>query len=222
MFNKYRMILVLFFVIALVIGLVGASTVIAGSDKDNQTNGTPFKELWDAIKNLQEQIANLPSIPGPPGPAGPAGADGTDGAPGPAGPPGPVAEQHMGTKVGPGLYEVHTRVLWDLGWLDEVNKNGGGFFNYYVNPRDLVYATNRTTFLSPLKGYGIPEVQSGATRKVRLYVNYGHQLDSAGTPTIQIGDVEFYLPQIGGFYGDMATNWSNYRTFAEYGHLVHT
>lgn len=127
-----------------------------------------------------------------------------------------------GKKVAPGLYEVHTRVLWDLGWMRNDNElDNNGFFAYYHTPRNLVYALARELFLSPLKGYGIPEVQQGATRKVRLYVHYGEQLDYPGTPTILIGDVEFNLPKIGGYYGDMAANWSNYVTYEEYQHVGH-
>jgi hypothetical protein len=123
------------------------------------------------------------------------------------------------------LYEVHTRVLWDLGWVAEGQKEPSSanipYYCDWFRVTSLLYASDRYTFLSPLQGYGIPEVQPGATRKVRLYVNYGHQMESWGTPTVQIGDVEFYLPEIGGYWGDMAAGWSNFRTYAEYGHLGH-
>ncbi|MBN2239539.1 MAG: hypothetical protein JW712_07180 [Dehalococcoidales bacterium] len=126
------------------------------------------------------------------------------------------------------LNKVHVRVLWDLGWISETIKDGGGFFNYYrlgdaqyPNGRNLIYGTNRETFLSPLKGYGIPDPQPGAIRQVRLYANYGHQMESEGTPTIRIGDVEFSLPRISGFYGDMGANWSNFVSYDKYSHLVH-
>lgn len=128
---------------------------------------------------------------------------------------------HNGKKVAPGLYEVHKRVLWDVGWMRNDDELANGYFAYYQRPRNLVYAGNRELFLSPLKGYGIPEVQEGATRKVRLYVHYGEQLDYPGTPTIVIGDVEFSLPKIGGFYVDMGANWSNYVTYEEYQHVGH-
>lgn len=129
--------------------------------------------------------------------------------------------QPNGKKVAPGLYEVHTRVLWDVGWMRNDNELENGYFAYDQTPRTLVYAGNREILLSPLKGYGIPEVQEGATRKVRLYVHYGEQLDYPGTPTILIGDVEFNLPKIGGFYVDMGANWSNYVTYEEYQHVRH-
>lgn len=134
-----------------------------------------------------------------------------------------MAPAHDGKKVGPGLYEVHTRVLWDVGWLRDESSTyiEEGVFVLTSVPRNLAVGNYMETFLSPLKGYGIPEVQEGATRKVRLYVNYGHQLDMAGTPTVRIGDVEFYLPQIGGHYVAPAAFWSNFRSYDEYQHVGH-
>jgi len=135
-----------------------------------------------------------------------------------------MAPAHDGKKVGPGLYEVHTRVLWDIGWLRDEGHTyigDGGVFVLTAAARNLAVGNGMETFLSPLKGYGIPEVQEGATRKVRLYVNYGHQLDMAGTPTVRIGDVEFSLPQIGGHYVAPAANWSNFRSYDEYQHVGH-
>ena len=132
------------------------------------------------------------------------------------------ALEHNGKKVGPGLYEVHTRVLWDVGWLTNSGLlDSNGFFTYNEFPRSLVYAVNRTTFLRPLKSYGIPDIPDGATRKVRLYVNYGHQWMCDGTPTVSIGDVEFYLDEISGYYGDMGAGWSNFREYEEYEFLGH-
>lgn len=176
--------------------LVLPTTLIYGG---NQPSAPPFEYLNIRIDNLEdltdlleEEIASIKD-----------------------------ESQHNGKKVAPGLYEVHKRVLWDVGWLKIDSELGGGFFAYYHNPRNLVYANGRVLFLSPLRGYGIPEVQDGATRKVRLYVNYGEQLDYPGTPTIVIGDVEFYLPKIGGYFADMGANWTNYRTYDEYQHLSH-
>ena len=89
---------------------------------------------------------------------------------------GSALAQKNGAKVAPNLYLVHTRVLWDLGWLtDSTYLDVGGFFSYYEEPKALVYGPNRTLFLSPLEGYSIPEPAKNAYRKVRLYVNYGHQ-----------------------------------------------
>jgi hypothetical protein len=138
---------------------------------------------------------------------------------------GPALAQKNGAKVGPNLYHVHTRVLWDLGWLtDDTKLDGGGFFTYFEDPKALVYGLNRTTFLSPLEGYGIPEKPKNAYRKVRLYVNYGHQWMCGGTPTVKIignGEVEFSLPRIDGFYGDGAAGWSDFKDLSEYQGIGH-
>ena len=134
--------------------------------------------------------------------------------------------QKYGTQVGENLYLVHTRVLWDLSWLTvDDYLDGGGFFTYYEDPKSLVYGPNRTTFLMPLEGYGIPEIPERATRKVRLYVNYGHQWMCGGTPTVRVvsgtGVVEFSLPRIDGFYGDMGANWSDFKEYSEYQDIGH-
>ena len=47
--------------------------------KENQTNGTPFDEIWAAIKGLEQQIADIQLTPGPEGPAGPQGPQGIPG-----------------------------------------------------------------------------------------------------------------------------------------------
>jgi hypothetical protein len=130
-----------------------------------------------------------------------------------------------GTKVGPNLYHVHSRVIWDLGWLANASHlDGNGFFIYNANPKNLVYGANNTLVLAPFS-YGTPEIPAGATRKVRLYVNYGHQLDCGGTPTVRIvsgaNQVEFSLPIIGGFGGDMAAGWSDFKDFSQYQNIGH-
>ena len=90
-------------VLILIIALF-ATPVLA---KENQTNGTPFGELWDKITeilvtldDLQAQITGIQlaegpqgdpgpqGLQGPQGPAGTNGIDGVDGAQGPPGPPG--------------------------------------------------------------------------------------------------------------------------------------
>jgi len=130
-----------------------------------------------------------------------------------------------GTQVGPGLYHVHTRVLWDLGWLAADSPSiSGGFFTYWEEPKSLVYGPGTDLFLSPLEGYGIPEIPIGADRKVRLYVNYGHQWMCGGTPTVRIGGangVEFSLPKISGHYGAMGANWSDFKDSGEYEGIGH-
>jgi len=125
-----------------------------------------------------------------------------------------------GTQVGPGLYEVHARVLWDAGWMQDAGTGFPGAV-YTEDPTPLTYGSGRSTFLKPLMGYGIPDPAPGATRKVRLYVNYGHQWMCEGIPTVTVGDVEFELPMISGHAADMATNWSGFRDLSEYQHLGH-
>jgi len=121
----------------------------------------------------------------------------------------------------PGLFEVHRRVLWDAGWRVDTVGTGLSWLEYMHYPTSLWYGRDRTLFLSPLQGYGIPEPGPGATRKARLYVSYGHQWMCDGTPTVTIGDVEFALPMISGFYGDMGANWSEFRELSEYQHVGH-
>jgi hypothetical protein len=128
--------------------------------------------------------------------------------------------EHTGTMVEPGLYDVYSRVLWDVGWLKDDTYLSGGFFTYNEYPRPLVYANNQTTFLGPF-GYGVPPVPPGATRKARLYVIYGHQYQCNGDPTVSIGDLEFTLPQVGGYYGHPAAGWSNFRLASEYAGIGH-
>jgi hypothetical protein len=49
------------------------------SDKDTQSNGQSFDEIWKAIENLQLQIKNISLTPGPQGPSGPQGVVGPKG-----------------------------------------------------------------------------------------------------------------------------------------------
>jgi len=138
---------------------------------------------------------------------------------------GSALAQPKGVKVAPNLYLVHTRVLWDLGMLTNDTYLSGGHFTYNDVPKSLVYANGRTLFLSPLEGYGIPEKPKTAHRKVRLYVNYGHQEGCNGTPTVRIvgggGQVEFSLPIIGGEFGDVGANWSDFKDLSEYQGIGH-
>ena len=129
--------------------------------------------------------------------------------------------ERPGKRVAPGLYEVHTRVLWDAGWMVDTTGAGVPEAVYTENPTALYYGLGRTTFLRPLVGHGIPDPVPGAIRKVRLYVNYGHQWMCEGTPTVMLGDVEFELPMISGHFRDMGTHWSNFRELSEYEHLGH-
>ncbi len=136
-----------------------------------------------------------------------------------------LAQVKYGTQVAKNLYHVHTRVLWDLGWLTEAGFLTLGHFTYNDVPKNLVYANARTLFLSPLEGYGVPEKPMSAYRKVRLYVSYGHQMGAGGTPTVRIvsgnGEVEFSLPVIGGAFGDVAANWSDFKDLSEYEGIGH-
>ena len=49
------------------------------NDKSDKNDNNPFKQLWDAIADLQAQIDNLVQTPGPPGPPGDDGLPGQDG-----------------------------------------------------------------------------------------------------------------------------------------------
>lgn len=63
--------------------LISASTVIASEKPE----GNPFKAIWDAVNNLQEQINNIQLLPGPQGEKGEKGDTGSQGPQGPAGEP---------------------------------------------------------------------------------------------------------------------------------------
>ncbi|MGB2813772.1 MAG: hypothetical protein WBC75_01595 [Dehalococcoidales bacterium] len=88
-----------------------ATPVFAKEDKDNQSSGQPFQELWDKITEiidtldgLQAQITGIQLIEGPPGPQGPQGPQGLQGDqgdPGPQGSDGPQGEQGPVGLVGP-------------------------------------------------------------------------------------------------------------------------
>jgi len=136
-----------------------------------------------------------------------------------------LAQAKYGTQVAKNLYHVHTRVLWDLGWLTDGNYLNSGHMGYDGVPRPLIYANGRTLFLSPLEGYGIPAKPKNTYRKVRLYVNYGHQEGCNGTPTVRIagngGQVEFSIPIIGGAFGDVGANWSDFKDLSEYQGIGH-
>lgn len=67
------------------------------------SNGQPFKAIWQAIQNLQNQINNLSAVPGPQGPPGVAGPMGPQGPIGPTGPQGISGPQgQMGPQGGIG------------------------------------------------------------------------------------------------------------------------
>jgi hypothetical protein len=139
---------------------------------------------------------------------------------------GSALAQKNGAKVQPNLYHVHTRVLWDIGWVTNSSVLTSGYFTFNDVAKNLIYADgSRDLFLSPLEGYGVPEQPKNAYRKVRLYVLYGQQQGCYGTPTVRIvsgaGEVEFSLPVIGGSFGDVAANWSGFKDLSEYEGIGH-
>lgn len=134
---------------------------------------------------------------------------------------------HNGKKVAPGLYHVHKRVLWDVGWLTNQTCLTYNLYLAYneleVPPTYLRYGNCDTLILSPLKGYGVPAIPEGATRKVRLFATYSHQWMCNGSAVaVDIGGVEFDLPLIHGAWIHPASNWSNFREYSEYEHVGHT
>ncbi len=205
--------------------------------------GKPFQEIWDAITEVNERIDNIQLTPGPKGDKGDKGdtgaagadgvdgedgtngidgADGEDGTNGIDGATGPAGPEHIGIKVpsdvpNTNLYEVHTRVLWDAGWTP-----GAPLVNFGDIPVYLKYGTDITLFYQPLKGYGIPAIPAGATRKTRLYVNYGHHIYCGSNPTIDIGGVDFVLPKVGGEWFHMGAGWSNFQEYGVYSAVGHT
>lgn len=86
--------------------IVAAGVLIVGmtivGTNVNAANGTPFDEIWEAIENLQAQIASVPAgsqgpqgEPGPAGPEGPTGETGPTGPQGDTGPTGPQGPQGL-------------------------------------------------------------------------------------------------------------------------------
>src|SRR3990167_138353 len=79
-----------------VVSLALVLTSVGAVSAKEQPNGQPFKAIWNAIKALQKQVANIQLIPGPQGPAGPAGPQGPQGesgAQGLVGPQGSIGPQ---------------------------------------------------------------------------------------------------------------------------------
>jgi|GEM_PF-4081624 hypothetical protein len=83
-------------VIAILLISLTFATIASAKDNDKEKDnekekeadnehGQPFQELWDAIKDLRQQILNIQLTPGPQGPPGADGADGATGQQGPAG-----------------------------------------------------------------------------------------------------------------------------------------
>jgi hypothetical protein len=84
---------------------------------------------------------------------------------------------------------------------------GGRLFAYYEEPRDA-----GVNLLAPLQGPGVPE---GATRKVRIYATYGHQMGCAGAPAIEFKgmnsqkSVKFLFPRFAGHFAHAGSAYSN-------------
>ena len=79
--------------------------------------GKPFKEIWEAISDLQYQIDNIELIPGPSGPPGPQGETGPQGLQGPqgeTGPQGPPGEPFEDKFT---MVEEWTITEWFLTWV---------------------------------------------------------------------------------------------------------
>lgn len=69
-----------FFVIAIM-----STSVLAAADKSTKSDNNPFAQLWTAINELWDAIAEIELIPGPEGPKGDTGDTGLQGEQGPEG-----------------------------------------------------------------------------------------------------------------------------------------
>ena len=118
-------IIVSLLLVVMVTGTLG-TPVLAKDDKDNQSSGQPFQELWDVVEalqeqfgeftvqlgawkqqvdnnlsDLQEQIVSIELMPGPQGDPGPQGPIGPIGLIGPIGPIGPQGDTGLTGPAGP-------------------------------------------------------------------------------------------------------------------------
>jgi hypothetical protein len=87
--NKYILSVALLSVLV----VVGSVSVAHGSN--------PWEAVWEAIEDLQAQIASIDLVPGPQGPAGADGAQGPQGLQGEPGPQGPQGVQGPTGPQGP-------------------------------------------------------------------------------------------------------------------------
>ncbi|SRR6266498_4567111 len=67
------------YIILAVVGLVVSVSFVFA---ESQPDGQPFQAIWDAIRELKDQITNIQLIPGPKGDSGPQGSQGLQGASG--------------------------------------------------------------------------------------------------------------------------------------------
>ena len=81
-------------IIAVVVIALSGTVLVFGA----RNNGVPFNEIWEAIKGLQADIAEIELLPGPEGPVGPAGPQGEQG---PQGDPGSAGSQGTPGETGP-------------------------------------------------------------------------------------------------------------------------
>jgi len=75
--------------IILLVVAVMYSSIFAANNKETQNAGIPFKEIWNAINSVKDEIASIwdaiENIELKPGPQGEPGPPGEQGAPGPEG-----------------------------------------------------------------------------------------------------------------------------------------
>ena len=101
-------------IIAVVIIALSCTSIVFAGNKEEQNNGVPFKEIWDAINGLkaymenlvtfdylEDRLAEIELTPGPAGPTGPAGPEGPKGDTGDTGPVGPAGTEGLAGTVGP-------------------------------------------------------------------------------------------------------------------------
>lgn len=92
---------------AILVGLVALLIALtlsintASAKSPINPKGDPFQLIWNAIRALQQQVANIRLLPGPQGPVGPVGPQGPKGDIGLQGLVGPKGEQGLLGPIGP-------------------------------------------------------------------------------------------------------------------------
>lgn len=125
-------------ILAGVISLVLALTLVGAAFAKEEPKGQPFKAIWVAIESLRKQVSDLSKqlseiklIPGPLGPQGPAGPQGLKGEPGLQGPIGPQgAEGPVGPQGSAAPQGVGNVVFFDYNndSVDILTTNGVVWF----------------------------------------------------------------------------------------------